>query len=115
MFFCHPKDQVRYNDFMVGIEPFILSVDSKGSSDNISSGLSGGKSPDSEVKVSSCRITLIFQTLLAKLCRILLMPRSHFYKVIRILAKEEKKREALKLGDWPKVCNPHILQMTKFA
>jgi hypothetical protein len=97
---------------VVEIELSILSVDDEGSSNDISSGSSQGKSPDNEIKVSSCHITLIFQTLLTKLCRNLLMPRSHFYKVIRILAKEEKKREALKLGDWPKVCDPFILQMT---
>lgn len=56
-----------------------------------------------EIKVSSCRIT--FRTLLPKYCRDMVMLTSHFYKVVRILAKEEKKREALKLGDWPKVCD----------
>jgi hypothetical protein len=67
------------------------------------SGSSPAKSSDAEIKVSSCRIT--FQMLLSKYCRHMLTVISHFYKVIRILAKEEKKRDALKLGDWPKVCD----------
>ena len=67
------------------------------------SGLSVAEAPSDEleIKVSSCRIT--FRTL-PKYCRDMVM-LTYFYKVVRILAKEEKKREALKLGDWPKVCD----------